>query len=152
MVMSSKILGIRDRTKNFDPSDSEIGHIFHLSLSHIRSTSPTNLPPISPQIHTFFTPWGDLHRCRMLSSLSSVSPVALAHCSCMLLLSVTVAHRCRLLLSPVALALLLLPIAVMPNTLARRLAPVSLCNRSNICCTTILGISSTSEGKEHTKP
>ncbi len=33
--MSSKILGIWDRTNNFDPSDLEIGHIFPIILSHI---------------------------------------------------------------------------------------------------------------------
>ena len=38
--MSSEILGIRDRTKNFDPSDLEIGHIFPIVLSHIPNASP----------------------------------------------------------------------------------------------------------------
>ena len=97
MVMSSITLGIRDRTRHFDPSNLEIGHIFHLSLSHIPNLSPY----ISTATFTLFTPWGDLHRCCPLQLLSFL---AVIRCSCPLLSPVTLTCcSCPLLLCPILL-------------------------------------------------
>ena len=109
MVMSSKILGIRDRTKNFDPSDLEIGHIFPIVLS-LSLTPPPASPPQLHSISIAFT----------RRSRPSLSPVALACRSCPSL-------------SPVSLICCSLP-SLSPVTLARRshtqrFVPVALARR-----------------------
>ena len=105
--MSSKLLGIRDRTKNFYHSKCKIGHIFGLYLSHIPNTSPyisATTFPANP--HTFCSMRGPL-----LPSLSSISDVC----------------RCYLSLSPIALASpsgLSLSSALSPNTVAHHCHPL----------------------------
>ena len=135
MVTSSKILGIRDRTKNFDPSQLKIGHIFYLSLSHI---------PTAPlQIYHHFT------RKSTNFSLHEGTSIAITHCRCCcpsllsvalirhccpLLSSITVFCRSLLLLSHIAVihcwCLLLLPITLKftcrPSLSCPLLVPVSV--------------------------
>ena len=130
MVMSSKILGIRDRTKNFDPSDLEIGHIFPIILSHIPNTSPY----ISATTSHFLDCSRPLLLCPMLCAAHSCPslfhPMLCAHCPHPLLVpvaAVTVA-LCTLLVfaavAPIALCPLLVFIAVAPVTLCSLLVSV----------------------------
>ena len=93
--MSSKILGIRDRTKNFDPSDLEIGHIFPIVLSYIPNASPyishglltVGVDAVRPSL----LPLTGAHCCH-----PSLSPVAvISCCRCCHRLSLPVCHGCR---------------------------------------------------------
>ena len=106
--MSSKILGKWDRTKNFDPSDLEIGHIFPIVLSHIPNASPY----IS---HELLAVGVDAVR-------PSLLPVAVAHRWCPSLVPVAVVRRHRPSLSPVPV----------PITIAHPCRPSLCCHRPSL--------------------